>query len=202
VEAFLAERGEEMGLKAADLIQLADAGVPDNVIDVAVATSYPRSFQLASGMGGGAGNPSALDEGSLRRSWGMSVGYAFNPWAGFGYGAFDYGYYPYGYGYNRYGYGYGYGYGPGYYGPGYGGYRPVVVVVDRETRPHGRVIAGRGYSQGRGSSSGPSSKGYVPRSTGGASGSPAASGSGARSSGSSSGSSTGRTAKPRGGGGS
>jgi hypothetical protein len=207
VEAFLAQRGDRMELKAAQLLQLADAGVPDRVIDVAVATAYPESFRLASGAGGQAAQVSALDEGSLRRRWGTRSAYGaydpFLPWSlRYGYSAF--GYSPYGYGYSPYGYGYGYGgygYGGyGYGGYGYGGYRPVIIQVDRNTdvRAHGRVVNGRGYSQGRGSSGGPS-QGYVPRSTGGASGAPAASsGSGASRS---SGSSTGRTAKPRGGGG-
>ena len=200
VEAFLAERGNRMELKAAQLVQLADAGVPDNVIDVAVATAYPESFRLASGAGGQAAQVSALDEGSLRRRWGTRGAFGYDPylpWSlryGYAGAYYGYGYSPFGYGYSPYGYGYGYG------GYGYGGYRPVIVQVDRnsDVRPHGRVVNGRGYTQGRGSSGSPS-QGYVPRSTGGASGAPAA---GSGSAGSrSSGSSTGRTAKPRGGGG-
>ncbi|HSG07697.1 MAG TPA: hypothetical protein VLA36_05055 [Longimicrobiales bacterium] len=204
VEALLVERGDRMDLKAAELIQLAEAGVPDNVIDVAVATAYPESFRLASGAGGQAGSMSALDQGSLRRRWGTSSARAFNPYdPRFGaYGGslyYGYRYSPFGYQYNPYLYGYGYG-AYGYGGYGYGGYRPVVVEVDRAgtaPAPRGRVVNGRGYSRGSGSSGTPS-QGYVPRSTG-ASGSPSAGSSGSGS-GSSSGTSTGRTAKPRGGG--
>lgn len=203
VEAFLAERGDRMDLKAAQLLQLADAGVPERVIDVAVATSYPESFRLASGGGDQAGQRSALDEGSLRRRWGTGSMLGYDPYLPgslrYGYGGslyYGYGYNPYGYAYSPYGYGYGYGYG----GYGYGGYRPVIVQVDRTSdRPHGRVVNGRGYTQGRGSSSGPSQS-YVPRSSAGASGTSSAGSSGSTGS-SSSGTSTGRTAKPRGGGG-
>jgi hypothetical protein len=205
VEAFLAERGDRMELKSAQLLQLAEAGVPENVIDVAVATAYPESFRLGSGMGQ-AGNVSALDDGSLRRRWGTRGSLAYDPFLPsslrYGYAGslyYGYGYSPYGYGYNPYAYGYGYGYGGyGYGGYGYGGYRPVVIEVDRtgDAPAHGRVVKGRGYSQGRGTSSGPSQS-YVPRSTAGASGS-SASGSTSGSSGSGS---SGRTAKPRGGGG-
>lgn len=202
VEAFLAERGSQLDLKAAHLVRLADAGVPERVIDVAVATSYPGSFHLTGGTDVMVAETSALDQGSLRRRWGTSA--AYDPYmsrAGYwGYPAYGslyygYGYSPFGYGYSPYGYGYGgWGYGPG-------SYRPVVVEVDRtSSRPHGRVVNGRGYSAGR-SSSGSTSQGYVPRSGGGASGSSAATSGGSGSSTRSSGSSTARKAKPRGGGG-
>jgi hypothetical protein len=197
VRAFLAEQGRPLELSAAELVRMADAGVPENVIDVAVAVSYPERFTLR-----GQGEQvamSALDEGSLRRRWAYGSYYGpgfydpfFAPWSlryGYGRGA---GYY--GYGYDPYSYGLGWGYGGGYWG----GYTPVIVDVDRTPREHGRVIPGRGYSRGgSGSSATPS------RSSGGASPSPSSSSSGSASSGSSSGSSgssTGRTAKPRGGG--
>ncbi len=199
VKAFLAEQGNPLELSAAELVRMADAGVSEEVIDVAVAVSYPERFTLRGG--GEQVARTALDEGSLQRRWsyggylGMRPGFYdpfFAPWSlryGYGYGA---GYY--GYGYDPYSYGLGWGYGGGYYG-----YTPVIVDVDRTPREHGRVIPGRGYSRGSsGSSATPS------RTSGGASRSPSPSSSGSASSGSSgtsSGSSSGRTAKPRGGGG-
>ncbi|NJD20620.1 MAG: hypothetical protein FIA95_15220 [Gemmatimonadetes bacterium] len=215
VKAFLAEQGSPLELSAAELVRMADAGVPDHVIDVAVAVTYPERFTLR-----GQGEQvamSALDEGSLRRRW-SSQGYMgmgsfydpfYSPWSlryGFGYGSYGYGYSPYSYGWGYNPYSYGWGYGGGYWG----GYAPVVVDVDRAQPDHGRVIAGRGYSRG-GSSGSASSGGY---SGSGASRSPSPSSSGSSgvgsggysSGGSSSGGAAGgcsgaRTAMPRGGGG-
>ncbi len=105
------------------------------------------------------------------------------------YGSPYYGYSPYGYPYYGYGYRYGGGYGYGY--GWYPGTQPVVVVVQssQPTRERGRVVNGRGYSQGdRTTTSGPSSS--TTRS-----GSSGSSGSSAGSSGASA--SSGRTAVPR-----
>lgn len=190
VRALLAEQGSPLELSAAALARMADAGVSEDVIDVAVAVSYPKYFRL--GAEGREITKSALDEGSLRRRWGYQ-GYAgpgfydpfFAPWSlryGYGYGL---GYYGFGYD----GYGYGWGYGGSFYG-----YRPTVVVVDRvEPESHGRVIAGRGYSRGPGSGSAGSAGGgsWAAPSRGGSTGGGSTSGGG---------SDTGRTAKPRGGG--
>lgn len=187
VEALLAESGSRLDLSADELIRMADAGVPESTIDVAVAVSYPETFRVAAGTDAER-KASALDDGSLRRRW---------AYGGFMGPAFYDPFYRYGYGYNSYGYGYGYG---GYYGYPYSGgygYRPTVVVVDRQQpEQHGRVVNGRGYTRGRGSSVEPS-RGYVP-----SGGRPAAAPSrgGSSSSGTATkGTSTGRTAKPRGG---
>ena len=203
VRAFLAEQRSPLELSAAELARMADAGVPEQVIDVAVAVSYPERFTLQAQ--GERVTPSALDEGSLRRRWayqgylGMSPGFYdpfFAPWSlrfGYGYGSgyYGYGYDPYGYGYSPYSYGWG-------YGGGYYGYTPVIVNVDRTPQEHGRVIGGRGYSRGSGSGGSAGSSSGWPLHSGGASGSSGASSSGGG--GSSGGSDTGRTAKPRGGG--
>lgn len=198
VKALLAEKRDGLDLDAATLVRMADAGVDEGVIDVAVAVSFPDRFQLASG-----GEPqvaSALDDGSLRRRWVGSPAYYdpyFMPWS-LRYGRGWYGYDPYGYGY-------GYGYGGLGYGYGYPyGYRPTVVVVTPSSEPaaqHGRVVNGRGYARGGSRSSGGSSDSYVPARSGasGSSGATAGSSSGTRS-GSSGAASTGRTAKRRGGG--
>ena len=204
VQALLVAGSDVQALRADQVVQLADAGVPDDVIDVAIATAYPTSFRTSPDGGASA---SALDEGSLRRRWGTSSAWGdlrYDPWRRygyFGYGSNYYYGYGYGYGYDRLRYGgyfdpYGrYGSG-GYYGYGY---RPVIVEVDRNSSSasHGRVVAGKGYSSGRGSSAGPSPA-YYPAGRSGASGTSSA-GSSSGSSGSS-GSSSGRTAKPRGGG--
>lgn len=220
VKAFLAEQGRPLELSAAELVRMADAGVPDHVIDVAVAVTYPQRFTLRAQ--GEEVAMSALDDGSLRRRWvGAYAGPGFydpffSPWSlryGYrmGYGYYGYGYDPYSYGWGYSPYTYGWGYGGGYWG----GYAPVVVDPGHASRDHGRVIAGRGYS--RGGSGGSASQGGYSGSGGSRSSSPPSSGSsgvsssggyssgGARSSSgasSSSGSSgSTRTAKPRGGGG-
>lgn len=191
VRALLAEQGSKLELSAAALLRMANAGVSEDVIDVAVAVSYPDRFRLSSE--GREVARTALDEGSLRRRWAYQgfMGPAFYdpfyaPWSlRYGYG---YDYYGYGYGYNRYGYGWA-------YGGGYYGYTPVVVDVNRVEPEHGRVIAGRGYSRGSGSGGSASgSGGWAAPSSGGSSAGSSGGG------GTSGGTSTGRTAKPRGGG--
>lgn len=194
VQALLAERADPLDLNAAELIRMADAGIADDVIDVAVAVSYPQRFRLDTG-----GDPqvaaSALDRGSLRRRWVGSAYYDpfFMPWSlRYGYGSGWYGYDRYGYGYGGYGYG-------GYFGGYPYGYRPTVIVVDEVgDRPAGgRVVNGRGYSRGRTTGSGGSGGSYGPPRSAGSGATGAATGSTGSSS---SGKSTGRTAKPRGGG--
>lgn len=181
VGAWLIERGEGFAVDARKLIELADAGVPEPVIDLMVALSYPKVFAINS----------STQEGELRpgeqRTRPMDMGRrrpgpiaVMDTW----------GYYP----------GYGWGYYPGYnyYRGGYYG-RPVVIVrgpEEDESRPRARAVKGRGYTRGSGDSAGSS----TPRpSTGSSSGSGTSterSGSGSESSGSSS-SGSGRTAKPR-----
>jgi hypothetical protein len=174
VEAWLVERDQGFALDAGMLTKLADAGLPDSVIDVMVALSYPKAFTV---------NPETRT-GELRAPEGQGVygrgrslavvGYDPMGYPLFGYGSYygmctrpyspfydDYmfGYSSYrsgcGYGYGLSGYGYGYG-GFGFgYGFGYGypyGYGPVVIVqgggnnLPPGERP--RVVKGRGYTQG------------------------------------------------------
>ncbi len=177
IEAWLAEVGQPFaGLDAEQLVRLADAGVPGEVIDVVVAVSFPERF--------------ALNRQDAYAERGDAI-YPRTVWLQRDYGPYGYGYYsPYGY----YGSGYG-GYWGGYYGWGGGYYTPVVVDVTRtESRGGGKVVAGRGYRGPRSTASGPS------RSGGGAwvGGSAGYRGSGASvSSGGSRGGS--RSARPRGG---
>ncbi len=194
VEAWVAARGERFELDADVLIELADAGLDESIIDVVVAVTYPETFRINA-------NDGVQRDRTMRGNRGVD-GYANRGRYGFGarsyfWDPFYYGYSPYGsYGYNAYSGLYG-GYG-GYGGYGYGGYYPTTVIVDRvpsESSLLRRVVNGRGYTQGGSSGS------VGQRSTGG--GASAASSGGSSAGSSSSGSSrSGRTAKRRGGGGS
>jgi hypothetical protein len=188
LEGWLIEQGQGFGLDARRLLALADAGVPERVIDVMVALSYPRifavdrhareaEFRATEGAG-------RYDD---RRRAGPVV--MMDPWhPGYGWG-YD----------RRYGYG-----GYGYDGFGYRWYsgRPAVIVVrspETEERPAARAVNGRGYT--RGDDAGRRAGGASTSRDSGGSGSSAAGSSGGSSSGSdNSRSGTGRTAKPRGGG--
>ncbi len=226
VEAWLANRGEQMAVDAKQLEALADAGVPSDVVDVMVALTYPQKFAVNPAIAGGAGQygdavaPSRL-KGVVGSSAADSVGRPICPYSAYGwdYGTacqyspwtYGYGYYPSPYwGYSPFSPYYGYdpyfGYAGGYYGYGfgygyggwYGGQSVVVVTNNGQNSSHGRVVKGRGYVQGNPPPmSGSSGQRAPSQSTRSASGSSSA---GSASSGSSSGSS-GRTAHRSGGGG-
>jgi hypothetical protein len=173
VEAWLVERDQGFTLDANMLTKLADAGLPDSVIDVMVALSYPKAFTV---------NPETRTgelrtpetSGAYGRGRSLAV-YGYDPmgYPMFGYGSYYgmcaspyspfydsymFGYSSYrsgcGYGYSGYGYG---GYGFGGFGLGYGygypyGYGPIVIVqgggnnLPPGERP--RIVKGRGYTQG------------------------------------------------------
>jgi hypothetical protein len=183
VRGWIAEQGEPVELDADRLIRLADAGVPPEVIDVAIATSYPERFQLARAP-------------EVRQRIRPNAYMYLDPW---GYDSW--------YRYSRYDRYFGYGYlgFPGYYGyPTYGTYhRPTVIVVQPAgSSGGGRVVNGRGYRRGTASAGGTTGRTAKPigvRSSAGSRGS-----SSARSSESARPSSSGKTskgkAKPRGGG--
>ena len=198
VEVWVATNETELDLSGSDLVRLADAGVPESVIDVMVAVSYPERFVLtpegaaeADRMAARDGYPAGYRRGFRSYLWSPY----YRPY-GFGY----YGYSPFGY----------YGYGLGSYYGGYYGYRPATVIVQPASPgSSGRMVPGRGYTRGSSSvgsgdaaprsSVGGRAPSYsrgggdsVRRSSGGSSGGAAASGSsgGSRSS-------TGRTARPR-----
>lgn len=187
LEALIVERGDPFNVDADMLIRLADAGVPEEVIDLAVAVSFPGKFAV------GSGAPEELR--AEKTAYGVSMapysfGFHWSFWNPYYYDPFYSS--PWG------------GYYGGYYGSGwYGGYyRPVNVVV--RPRPpvpveHGRVVNGRGYSRGRSGGGGGSTSPSTRAAPTGRSSSGSVGSSGARR-GSSSGS-TGRTAKRRGGGG-
>ena len=169
VEAWLGERGQGFQLNGRHLLALADAGVPGGAIDVMVALSYPRNFSVGTtgiqpapvdgsrGISGAYGSASfgGWDPYAYYSPYGLDPyfrsGMAFG--GPFGYGG--YGYNPYGYspyGYNPYGYN-PYGYNSGYNGWMYGGGVIVIQGSSAASQPHGRLVNGRGYTQG-GSSSG------------------------------------------------
>jgi hypothetical protein len=195
VEAWLAELNQEFEVNAESLVEMADAGVPESVIDLMVAISFPDEFAIDRGPNGRGVNGLAGDDVAYGQSqYGSASSYYgryYNDpfFLGRYYSPF------YGYRYSPFGYGPIYGYG------GFGVYSPTVVVVDRRgddegtTRRRGRVVNGRGYS------SGGRSRGSSSASSGRSRGSSAA-GSSARRGSTSSGSSRssgGRKAKRRGG---
>lgn len=220
-ESWLIETAREDGIplevNAAAIRKLADAGVPERVIDMTVALAYPDDFQiLASPYDVTTGIERAVS--TAQEPYRGGVRYppncSFSPYWGtafMDYDCFMNGYYaPYGrdaWGFARYG-----SY-PGYF-PGYGWPGTTVVVrpIDPGTGPGGgggssggRVVKGRGYSSGSGSSSAAGSSAAAREaergasstargSTSSGSGSSSASTSSKGSSGTSTG---GRTAKPR-----
>jgi hypothetical protein len=196
VEAWIAETNQEFDVNAKSLVRMADAGVPETVIDLIVAISFPREFAIDRGPNGrGAEGLLGDDESFDRSRYGAAgtyygryyddpffLGRYYSPYYGNRYSSFGYG--------SLYGYG------------GFGVYSPTVVVVDRRNdgddnvvanRGGGRVINGRGYSSG-------SRRGSRASSGGSRSGSSASGSSARRGSAGSSSSSSGRKAKRRGGG--
>lgn len=170
VEAWLVERGQGFAMDARKLFQLADAGVPERVIDLMVALSYPDVFAINRDAREGQPRPDPETGHNVR----PRPVYGWGGYPGYGWG----GYYP--------------GYGYGGYGGGYWGY-PVIIEKDSNEGSRGRAVKGRGYTRGSSGSSGGSIDSTRP--SGSRSGT--ASGSGSSGSGSSSGST--RKAKPRGG---
>ncbi len=197
VEAWLAARGQGFTLDARRLTQLADRGVPERVIDVMVALSYPKVFALNPATG--EQSRRTLASASQDRLPGQTVGpTAWLYPTPFGFGAFGWNSFRYGNPYfaNAY-YGNGY-YGNGFYGGGwFPGGNPVVIVVRDPNAgapaERARAVNGRGYTRG-GSESGTRSPGATPRATSRSDG--YSSGASSSGSGSSSGES-GRRAKAR-----
>jgi hypothetical protein len=189
VGAWLIEREQGFALNASKLIELADAGVPESVIDVMVALTYPDKFAINRATGASELRPEDTDSGVRR----VGRSYGYDPIYGYGYP------YPYRYGYGR-GWGWG-GYYNGYYGGGY--YNgPVVIIRDGNQVPsqgRARAVKGQGYTRSNDGGSTGSSRPAPTRSSGNEGSSSSGGSSASPSSGSgSSGTSTGRTAKPRG----
>ncbi len=194
VEGWIANRPEGFAPTAEDLEGLADAGVPESVIDVVVAKSFPERFAV--NPEGSAERVADRDDARAYRGSGHPAAYRGRIPLGYrmlGYGL-GFGYVPaYGYGYNSYGYGY-----SGY--SGYWGYRPSTVIIERRApEPRGRIVRGQGYTRPSGGDTGRSAQPRVQ--PGGADRSSGASGAPPRRSGDSAQPSRNdrptRTAKPR-----
>ena len=152
--AFLIERDQPFDLDAAKLESLASAGVPDQVIDVVVAVSFPNRFHIDRQAMRMALKPAPVPAKHYAErpyydpfGWGYSSMCYLDPWTcgPYGYGMYGYGLYGYGLGlYSPLGY-YG-GYGPYWYG--YSGQPVIVVGNGGQAEPQGQAINGRGYTRG------------------------------------------------------
>lgn len=137
LQAWIVEGTAGFDLNGDELLRLADAGVPSDVIDVMVAVTYPERFAFDTRRG--------VESQAPVRPAGRTV-YAY-PRRYFGpfYGSSAYYYSSF---YSPYGY---WGF-PGYYGGGYGYYYPSPIVVrPAPSEPPGRAVRGQGYTRGSGS---------------------------------------------------
>ena len=152
--AFLIERDQPFDLDAAKLESLASAGVPDQVIDVVVAVSFPNRFHIDRRAMRMALQPAPQPPQHYAErpfydpfGWGYYSGMCYaDPWScgPYGYGMYGYGMY---YGLGLYSpYGYSGGYGPYWYG--YNGQPIIVLAPNGQARPQGQAINGRGYTRG------------------------------------------------------
>jgi hypothetical protein len=204
LEALLGARQQGFSLDARRLAMLAERGVAPSTIDVMVALSYPSRFAVQERRDAGAGYGAAgVDRGghvwdecrdpllTSRRYRSACYGLGYGGMFGYDrYGYSRYGYSPWGY--DRYGWQYGSG--------------PIIIVhpgTGEPTSRGGTVEKGRGFMGGERPSTGraaqPRSADRPQSSTGTSSGSkPASASTPTTSTGTSS---TGRTAKPRTGGG-
>ena len=170
VEAALLETGSRFDLNSRALRELGAAGVPDGVVDVMVALSFPGRFTVNRPLRGLATQEATIASversnrfsnrygpASQRRyspSYSYYPYYPYSPYSPYSpYGAYGsyYPYSPYSFYYSPFGY-------SNWWGNPYRPYyfrspRPVVVVPGGPARPSGsgrsRVIQGRGYTQGR-----------------------------------------------------
>jgi uncharacterized membrane protein YgcG len=131
LEAALIETRARFPLNANRLVELDEAGVPDRVIDLMVAVSFPNKFVVEKRVT----SPVALPTG------GSILG---ADWTDLGYGMFPYYYAPFGYGmWGRYDYGY-------YGGPVYFFGNQTVRGGGQQTpSEEGRVVNGLGYTRVR-----------------------------------------------------
>jgi hypothetical protein len=211
VAAWLNDVRQDFSVDAKRLVELADAKVPDRVIDMIVALAYPDAFAvppsptavgaLAVNEPGGSRGGGFGGFGGIETFDSMNCG---NDFSVFGFGGCSsysqFGYSPFGYmsyGYLPYSYSR-YGYGPfGDFGGGYGGWyetAPIVIVrPPGDSNGHGQVVNGRGYTSGTSGTATATSSGSGNSSSG-------SSGSSSGSSGGSSGGSVGPASSGGGGG--
>jgi hypothetical protein len=194
-EVWVAAHETPFELSGSELVRLVENGVPESVIDVMLAVSYPNQFMVTPE--GAAAEATVSDEYAMRYpSYAGYPGYRgfrsylwdplYSP-MGYSYGR-GYGYSPFGY------YGYGAGYGRGF--GGYYGYTPVGVVIQpRAPIQQGRMTRGQGYTRGSGGTDSRPRSGARPSDNSGGASASGGSGAGRSSSGGGSG---GRTARRRG----
>jgi hypothetical protein len=140
LEAALIESGARFRLDRRVLVDLDDADVPDAVIDLMVALSYPDRFQIERRV------ETSLDafappyaDAAWSGLWGLGYPY-FSGYPGY-FGNYRYYYSPFGYPYSGL-----YGYSPYYYYPGslIGGGAPDPPAANAA---EGRVVNGIGYTR-------------------------------------------------------
>lgn len=131
LQAALVEMNRGFDLDSRRLLELDQAGVPDPIVDLMVALSYPKRFRVEHNVAGGSGSGAYWGAGSFDSLW----PYYADPYFYTSYFA------PFGYRYWGH-------YDPYYFqGPGF-------VTVDPGPRPiepsgDGRVVDGRGYTRVR-----------------------------------------------------
>ena len=198
VAAWLNDLRQTIAVDAKRLVELANAGVPDRVLDMMVGLAYPQAFAVPPSptvLGALAGiddrgapvariEPPCSDFSLY--GWGSCSPFGYSP-----FGFAPYGFAPYGYPYSFSQFGYGsFGYFPSSYGGWYANEPAVVIIRPADSGSHGRVINGVGYVAGG------SSRGTATSSGSDSSGS-SSSGGGGGSVGASSAGDGGRTAQPR-----
>jgi hypothetical protein len=151
VQAALSQGPTDFALNARSLVALSDAQVPERVIDLMVALTYPAKFVVQSGGGGGFAD-SMFVTGGYDPFFAPILGPAslygcYSPyaWAASSYSVNCGGWSPYMLGY-----------GPGFYNGFYGPYNYPWVITDlgqqngggsAPSQGEGRVVNGRGYTQ-------------------------------------------------------
>ncbi len=183
VEAMLVETGARFRMDSKLLTRLAAANVPERVIDIMVALSFPDRFIIEKGTVSPYRQPRAGRISPQTMSWHMYSLYGFPFW----YSAYAYG---------RFGF-----FDPWFAYGGYWQYYPynAVGVTQGGSASHGIVVAGSGYTRISERSSGGSAHPRYGRYSGGHSGSYSSHDSGSSSSSSSGGSSSGGGASASGG---
>jgi hypothetical protein len=214
VAAWLNDIRQDFTIDKQRLIELADAKVPDRVIDMLVALAYPDAFAVppspttagalaTSEPGAGGGGFDGFDAFDTFDCAGGFSFYGFGACSPFAYSGF--GYSPFGYmsyGYLPYSYSQ-FGYGPfgALVGGSYGGWyatAPTVIIRPNDAG-HGQVVNGRGYSTGNSGSTATTSGNSGNSSSGSSSssGSPSGGSSASAPSGGGGGGGGDRTAHPR-----
>lgn len=166
-QAWLVAMGQRLDLDADALIALSDAGVEPEVIDMAVAVSYPDDFQLAAEPNSAVASVERVPDAPARRNWYSPYGRRYRMTYGFWGPVFS----PLGYLYSPHSFLWGnaYAWGPffnnrigcpfcnrfggwgwGGWG-GFGGFGGPVVVRSGGGDSGGRSVAGRGFTRSGGS---------------------------------------------------